>query len=309
MGGSGGGNFFSSNRNSSDSAKQLRELERNKESIEFKKDVSEFLGGLLKKYNDRDVASVNQRLDRLIVSVEDIVEGSIQLSYGGSVAKHTYIDGISDIDCLLKLSSESGISPKDLLELLVSKFSRAFPECEISHGKIAVTIVFGDGMQLQILPALSHGEYIKVPDWDGKQWSNIDPEKFTEKLAKVNEECSGKLVPAIKLIKAINSTLPERIQLSGYHIESMAIDIFKKYSGVKDPKSMLEYFFSSSRETILGPIKDSTGQSVHVDEYMGEANSKNRMMMSGVLNRIYNRLENANARNSISAWKVIFDEE
>src|SRR5260370_979168 len=80
--------------------------------------------------------------------------------------------------------------------------------------------------------------------------------------------------------KIINSQQPEALQLNGYHVESLAIESFKDYSGSINPKAMLEHFFNRSRALVLAPIHDKTGQSVHVDTYLGQANSNNRKEVS-----------------------------
>ena len=70
-------------------------------------------------------------------------------------------------------------------------------------------------------------------------------------------------------------TRPGR-KMSGYHIESLAIDAFKDYQGPLDPKTMLVHLLEHSMEAVTNPIVDSTGQSRHVDEYLGQADSNLR---------------------------------
>src|SRR5258707_6172738 len=44
-------------------------------------------------------------------------------------------------------------------------------------------------------------------------------------------------------------------------------------SGEMTTSAMLPAYFERARELILAPMRDSTGQSVHVDEYLGSANN------------------------------------
>ena len=66
------------------------------------------------------------------------------------------------------------------------------------------------------------------------------------------------------------------MKMSGYHIESLAIDAFKDYQGPLDPKTMLVHLLGHSMEAVKKPIVDSTGQSRHVDEYLGQTDSNLR---------------------------------
>ena len=63
-------------------------------------------------------------------------------------------------------------------------------------------------------------------------------------------------------------------------MESLAIDAFQNYRGTEDPKAMLLHLFTHSMAAAMSPIKDRTGQSRHVDEYLGAPNSKNRKRVS-----------------------------
>jgi hypothetical protein len=103
-------------------------------------------------------------------------------------------------------------------EILGKRFAG---EADVTHGRMAVTVQFKkDGMQIQLLPAIrATNNEIQVPSSRTDGWSHINPMAFQAALAKRNDECGGKLVPTLKLAKAINGNLPEAQQLSGYHIE------------------------------------------------------------------------------------------
>jgi hypothetical protein len=57
---------------------------------------------------------------------------------------------------------------------------------------------------------------------------------------------------------------------------------------------------------VLSPIRDSTGQSVHVDEYLGPANNDTRLAFSHVLGRLARRMRNATAAGSAAQWLALF---
>ncbi|OKO67859.1 hypothetical protein AC629_42470 [Bradyrhizobium sp. NAS80.1] len=308
MGGGGGGNVFQ-HRTPEQLAKQVRKAEDETAVKAFEADLSSLLGELLASANSRDVGLVQNRLSEIKDELSDALETSADLLFGGSVAKHTYVDGISDIDSLLVFSQSDFASDKPSVALKkVSDIIRgAVPSsAEVGAGRLAVTIEYDDAMQIQLLPAFHTNSGLKVPSFLRDDWSHIAPEKFQKALTARNEECGGKLVPTIKLAKAIIGTLPETQRLSGYHVESLAIAAFREYEGTKTTAAMLPVFFERARDLVLTPIRDSTGQSVHVDGYLGDANGPQRIASSHILGRIAKRMRNASAHMSHDQWKAIF---
>jgi hypothetical protein len=134
----------------------------------------------------------------------------------------------------------------------------------------------------------------------------MDPAKFQEALTRRNQECGNKLVPTIKLAKAILGMLPESQRLSGYHVESLAIAAFKGYEGERTTAQMLPHFISRATDLVLSPITDSTGQSIHVDGYLGPAHSPERLRASHLLDRIYKRMRMATVAESEAQWRDLF---
>ena len=147
----------------------------------------------------------------------------------------------------------------------------------------------------------------RVPSWRGDGWSKINPETFNRALTRRNGQCGGKLVPVIKLAKAVIANWPEAVRLSGYHVESLAIDAFRGYAGEQSTSSMLPYFFEKASTAVLGPIRDRTGQSIHVDEYLGRSRSVERQKASHWCSQVGKRMRNASIQGSISQWRELFE--
>ena len=216
MGGSGGATFFKSSP--SDLQRQIRQAELQASEEAFLPILNETLNDFLSRVNDRNADEINERLQGAKEILKDRFEEAIDLRYGGSVAKHTYVDGLSDVDSLLIMRADStaDLSPKELLDMAAAQLSGALPaEVEVSRGKIAVTLSYRSGAEIQLVPAVRVKDGLHVPSWRGDGWSKINPESFTRGLTKRNEECNGKLVPTIKLAKAINAKLPDSQQLTG----------------------------------------------------------------------------------------------
>lgn len=309
MGSSGGGVF--SNSSPTEVKSLIRKAEEETRTSEFETKLQGEINDLLATYNDRDEKLVRKRIDEVLNLASKEIEGSLETLFGGSVSKHTYVDGISDVDCLLLInrSELANQTPQEAIkyvaDLLRNKLKN---QAEVEASTLAVTVKYPDGIQLQFLPSLRLKDGFSIPSSNGDKWSAINPESFTNVLTKRNQECHNKLVPMIKLAKAINGQFPRDKQLSGYHIESLAAEAFKDYQGPVNAKDMLLHFFERSTDLVKEPIKDKTGQSSHVDEYLGTSNSPERQQASHLLNRIAKRMKNASGAESIKQWIELFGE-
>ena len=305
MGGSGGGYFIS---NVKEIKNKINDTTKDIDKKEYDANVASFLSELLSQYNNRNVGIINTHLEEILKAVENGIEGHLDFKLGGSVSKYTFVDGISDIDTLLILNDSelSDKSPKAIKKIIADMLKKRFKKTDISIGKMAVTVSFSD-YDIQILPALKSGGKVMIPDASGNSWAKIDTEKFTSTLTKTNDNNRNKLVPIIKLAKAIINKLPEKHQLSGYHVEALAVDIFDNYLGEQTYKTMLKHFFQQASQKVLSPIKDKTEQSVYVDEYLSTKNSLPRQIVSGALDRLYRKLHNADNLLSLETWKDMFE--
>ena len=308
MGGSGGGGYFA--RRTPDEVKaELRKEEKRTANQAFDTDIAETLGDLLSDANDRDTKTTADALADVKKALEKEIEGSIDSSFGGSVRKRTYVEGLSDVDTLaiLREPSLASQTPQSVLDYFEKRVRADLPDWEVSRGKLSITIR-KDGAEIQILPAIKKGGTTKIPSARGDRWSDIKPEAFFRKLSETNTKYGGKVVPVIKLAKIINARQPESLQLSGYHLESLAIEAFKGYNGLLNPKAMLVHFVERSKVLVLAPIKDKTGQSVHVDDYLGPTNNASRKAVSAALDRIYRQMKNADVQRSRDMWLELVGE-
>jgi hypothetical protein len=308
MGGGGGSSYTGW---SSERLTEVVREEAAKATGQFEVEVAGLLSDLLAGYG-RDAELVRERLDEAKEALQEETESSFDTLFGGSVAKHTYVDGLSDVDTLLIINGSKfkDHSPPKILGRVQRILEKNLPkDVLIDHGKMAVSITYPDNMVIQLLPALRTKAGLKVPSVRRLGWSDIDPDGFRQALTNVNDQCGGKLVPTIKLAKAVIANMPKKYRLTGYHVESLAIAVFKGYEGKKTTETMLPLFFERARSLVLAPIRDSTGQSVHVDEYLGQENSAQRQNVSHLLWRLAKRMRNASAGKSKAQWEAVFDNE
>lgn len=306
----GGGNSFGGGYTPGVYKDIIRESYEKTRDNKFETTVNEMINEQLAKYG-RDSVTTRERLEEIKKIIQEDNNGTIEMRFGGSVSKHTYVDGLSDIDILTLIdkSELSYMSPHDIKEYIKTKLKDNLSNIEDIHtGDLTVTVNFSDGEKIQLLPAIRRYEGYKIPDKDKDNWSNvIRPDKFAEKLTEVNQNCNGKVVPVIKLVKDINDKLPEDQQLKGYHMESIAIEVFKNYpdQNSKTPKAMLRYFFEKAKDIVKHPIKDRSNQSMHVDDYLGKEDSIDRKRIGYTLDRIARKIKNADEIGSIDEWKSI----
>lgn len=309
MGGSGGGYDFSSGPSPEDLRKKVQKSKNEEKAKQFERELEGFLGSMLTQFNDRDIEKTNQHLDTIKNALAKDIDGTVNLCFGGSVQKHTYVDGISDIDILVLLNDTelSKLSPSEVKDYFVKRLQERLPNTTITEGKMAVTMKFEDH-EAQILPAVKTDSGFLVSSPDGKKWASVRPQKFAENLTKINKSCGGKLVPTIKITKGIILSLPEMKRLSGYHTEALASSIFSSYKGPHMVKDMIRHFFTEASKKVLTPIKDPSGQSAYLDSYLGKSGSLQRKIVADSLNRISRKIDNADNANNLNGWKVLFGE-
>lgn len=299
---------------SNHSSKSLSELQSDRKKREeqdnYERNVNEFFDSLLKMFNERDIEQIHKHLNTLKSALENDIESSLEMKFGGSINKHTYVNGLSDIDMLVQIndSDYQNKSPKEVLEKFSKTLQKRLPNTDISVGKLAVTVKYSNGNEIQLLPSLKTSIGYKIASMNSEKWSNvIKPKKFAEKLSAVNKMNGNKVVPAIKLFKSINAKLPKENQVSGYHIESLAINAFKDNSSIRTYKGMVEHFIRYSKGAVLTPVKDSTGQSIHVDDYLGESNSIERRRVSNSLRILEKKISKANNSIDQDIWKELIN--
>src|ERR1700687_37626 len=309
MGGSGGGGTL---QFSADELRVLRE-EAQRRLDESRKDaeINAYLANELIALNDRDTNLVNRRLEAGEETLEDTTQEFDRVLFGGSVAKHTYVDGLSDIDALVVLdSSVARDDPNDMRAAVERSLRRRLEMsdvAEISTGRMAVTVKYRDGMELQLLPAVERSGRLAVSSADGKEWAEIQPRAFSAQLSRLNKRQAGAVVPTIKLAKAIVAhTIEEEGRPSGYHMEALATRAFESYDGPRTLKGIVERFFDSASGEVLKPLSDVTGQSQYLDGALGPARSAHRVELGRRLAAIADRVGGA---RSTKDWRVLLGDE
>lgn len=302
MGGSGGtGSYFSAN-----DARALEEQARRRlEQSRLDSSVNSMLQRELTDLNDRDTDLTNERLEAVEQALGDRMGEVERLLFGGSVAKHTFVSGLSDIDALIEIADEDVAqrSPAEVLRNLATALRQDLPQGdveEIQPGSMAVTVKYRDGTEIQLLPAIRVGGELAVSSWDSDSWVQTRPRDFARVLTATNQSQGGAVVPAIKLAKAIFANRLGDDGPSGYHVEALAIEAFRNYSGPRTPKAMVTHLVRAASERVLWRIRDRSGQSTYVDDSLGDRDSAARRSLSRKLGRLAQTMENS---QTVDDWE------
>ena len=261
---------------------------------------------LLVRYNRRNTAATTRRIEGLCGFLRQ--QGDVvQTMFGGSVKRGTYVTGLSDVDVLLMVneSSLANRRPSDVIGHVRDTITRRLPLNNVSAGNLAVTVHYADATEIQVLPALrTRGGGVRIAEPGATNRSKVvQPDNFARKLTDVNRMNNGRVVPTIKLAKAIFDCFirkPNR-RITGYHMESLAIEAFTNYQGPRDPKTMLTHLFGNSISTVMTPIVDSTGQSRCVDEFLGRAGLQPRKRASTYFCQMRARVRSTRTRRELDS--------
>ena len=165
-------------------------------------DVNRYLQDLLIKLNDRKPEKVQGYIDEIdrVLGEDHEIE---RFLFGGSVAKHTFVDGLSDVDALVVFNKMNfqDKNPKEVLQAFLESLQGGLPQDEVAtldKGNLAVTVRYRDGTEIQLLPALTDRKDVSISNASGTEWKVINPRGFNRELAHANERLNATLVPTIK---------------------------------------------------------------------------------------------------------------
>ncbi len=122
----------------------------------------------LAQINQIDTEALNKHKEEIFQALKSTFEEADGLVGGGSYSQHTYVNGISDVDMLFVLDAFSSskipnkTNSKAVLADMEKRLRQRFPNTEIKSGRMAVTIKFSDGLELQgagdkIVSSLEYG--------------------------------------------------------------------------------------------------------------------------------------------------------
>jgi hypothetical protein len=259
----------------------------------------------LTQINQIDTEALNKHKEEIFQALKSTFEEADGLVGGGSYSQHTYVNGISDIDMLFVLDAFSASkipnkeNSKAVLADMEKRLRQRFPNSQTKSGRMAVTIKFSDGLEVQVLPAFRYHSGYRVPDYRGAGWTLARPNIFTKLLQQRNKEMGGQLVPSIKLAKQICEN--HGLEIKSYHLSNMAVKAFEQYTGPRSHEEMLRHLFNKAKELTATRTRDITGQGTYVDSYL--TSNAQRIRLAQQLGAIEQQI--ARAEGNGERWRKL----
>ncbi|MBQ3570855.1 MAG: hypothetical protein IJA20_09325 [Methanocorpusculum sp.] len=216
--------------------------------------------------------------------INDGIDDSVDIVYAGSVAKGTYVEGISDVDNHVRINGTSleKKSPAEVKAYIRQQLSKLPNVKSVTETSRTVTATYRDGTEMQYVPVIKTKNGYRVAD--GNRWSNVVYEnRFRRDFQRTNKKCGGRLTTLIRILKKENVDNPKGQRMSGHHIEVMANRIFKQApaSKTRDIGVMAVYYHQHASRHIMHRMRDVTGQSTYVDKRsLGGPDSEARRVLS-----------------------------
>ena len=161
---------------------------------------------LLVQYKRRNSNAVTRHLRGVCDILRHEDDHVVQTKFGGSVQKGTFVTGLSDVDVLLIVNQSSlkNNPPSKVIAYVRDTIKRNLPNNPVSAGKLAVTVSYADKSEIQVLPAIRTTGGFRIAEPGSRKWSNVvHSDRFADRLIEVNNACGGRVVPTIKLAKAM----------------------------------------------------------------------------------------------------------
>lgn len=139
MGGS-GGSGYTPRSSPSGIERLIQQTEGRIEESVYNSQANNLLQEVLKDFNQRDTSKNWEYINGLKDAINEGIEGTVELAFGGSVRKHTYINGLSDVDLLVQINNTSleQASPREVLSHFESQIKAALRNLDgvqVSSGK------------------------------------------------------------------------------------------------------------------------------------------------------------------------------
>ena len=113
---------------------------------------------LLVRHTRRDGQRVANRLQTICDQLRKDGYRAVQTMLGGSVKKGTYVSGLSDVDALLIVNRTpfANKPPSKALKHVCDTVQLLFQNNPVKRGRLAVTVNFADGMEIQAFAGATH---------------------------------------------------------------------------------------------------------------------------------------------------------
>jgi hypothetical protein len=198
--------------------------------------------------------------------IRDVVADAWQLEdhfLTGSYRRQTKTKRLRDVDVFVVIDSngpQAGLRQKgpatllaELKEILDQKYD------SVVIDQMACTIHFGDDeeiMSFDVVPAFKRkGGGWEIPDTE-RGWIATNPKRHHELTTQKNDDCDGKFVPFVKMVKGANRELGDPVDPS-FLLEVMGLQLVAEPFGRYQDE--LNWFFATAADEISRDWPDPIG--------------------------------------------------
>jgi hypothetical protein len=178
----------------------------------------------------------------------------------GSYDRHTKTKKLKDVDIFVVIKADGAQGSlrqgtgKAAVNALAKVLQTKWPDVSTDDTVAKVSYAGEDVASYEIAPAFKTSAGYVIPN--GSQWMATDPGVHATLVTAKNEECGGKFVPLIKMIKGINREAGEPIQPS-FLLEVMALELVDAPLGRYQDE--VRFFLASAADQILDDWADPAG--------------------------------------------------
>lgn len=250
--------------------------------------------------------------------IRDHVRGSWTLDddfLTGSYRRDTKTKRLKDVDIFVVISPSSDEAelrkkpPSNVLAALESILGTKYDDVTVDG--FACTVGFGVGEDVasfDVVPAFKRkGGGWEIPDVQRGRWIATNPKVHHQQSTKMNEDCGGKFVPMVKMVKGINREAGEPISPS-FLLEVIAHGVMRAPFGRYQDE--IRWFLASAADQVTADWPDPAGIGPGVNETMGAAD---RAAGSDVLRQWLEVAEEAirleddgQERAAVETWRQLF---
>lgn len=233
----------------------------------------------------------------------------------GSYRRSTKTKPLKDVDIFVVINpdgdqgylrSEVPITVlNELLKVLEMKWPKAYVD------GMAVVIPFGTDdavTSMEVVPAFArNGGGWFIPDPDRGRWLATNPKTHHEISTAKNKACDEKFVPFVKMVKAANRELGDKVEPS-FLLEVMAHDIVRAPFGRYSDELVL--FFTNAAERINDAFDDPAGLGGDVNTMTAAQRiaAKNALLEARHIAELAVDLADGNQeRAAVTEWKRLFN--
>lgn len=232
----------------------------------------------------------------------------------GSYRRHTKTKPLSDVDIFVVVDPKGGQGhlrqnqPRVVLDELERVLQDKWPDAH--RDGMAVVIPFGTDSavtSIEVVPAFerSSGGWF-IPDPDRGRWLATNPKDHAKLSTAKNQECDSKFVPFVKMVKAANRELGDKVTPS-FLLEVMAHDIVRAPYGFHSDE--LVFFFANAADRINGVFDDPAGLGGDVNTMTASQRAEAQQALRDarrIAERAVDLVDAGSERAAVKEWQKLF---